>query len=142
MRNIRLGVRIRPAASAAQLSATFDTTSISTSNEDPSLKSSSLDSRRRALAFARSASKNSDSPKTDFGLLLESKSFNFELNYDPKPEGLIMNMNSAVEDINLTLTHFTSYPDRLPVEMKYCILSPCTIRMISQTESNRQVMHV
>lgn len=142
MRNMNIGVHVRPAASAAQVTATFDSASISTSNEDPSLKSASLDSRRRALAFARSASKNSDTPKTDFGLLLESKSFNFECTYDPKPEGLTMNMNSAVEDINLTLTHFTSYSNQLPAETKYCILSPCTIRMISQTENKHQVMHV
>lgn len=142
MRNIKFSVNVRPAASAAKVMATFDSTVISTSNEDPSLKSSSLDSRRRALAFARSASKASDTPKTDFGLFLESKSFNFECSYDPKPEGVTMNMNSAVEDIKITLTHYTSYPNKLPTEEKYCILSPCTIRMISQTQSDNQVMHV
>lgn len=142
MRNINFGVRIRPAASAAQVFVTFDSTSISTSNEDPSLKSASLDSRRRALAFSRSASKAEDSAKIDFGLLLESKNFNFECSYDPKPEGLTMNMNSAVEDIRLTLSHFAVRANELPKENKYCILSPCTIRMISQTENNNQVMHV
>lgn len=144
MRNINLSVQLRPAASAAHVSVTFDSTSILTSSEDPNLrgKSSSIDSRRKALAFARSTSQNTDEPKTDFGLHLESKSFNLDVAYEPKPEGLSMNMNSAVEDIQLDLTHFTSYSDRLPVETKYCILSPCTIRMISQTEANNQVMHV
>lgn len=144
MRNINLAVRFRPAAGAAQVDVTFDNASIMTSNEDPSLsgKSASIDSRKKALAFARSASKNNDEPKTDFSLHLESKSFNFECLYDPKPEGVTMNMNSAVEEIQLTLTNFTSYSYKLPVETKYCILSPCTIRMISQTENNNQVMHV
>lgn len=144
MRNINLALRLRQAAKAAQVSATFDSTSIWTSNEDPSLraKSASLDSRRRALAFARSASKNTDEPKVDFGLNLESKSFNFECTYEPKPEGVSMNMNSAVEDIEMVLTNFTSYSNKLPVETKYSILSPCTIRMISQTEADKQVMHV
>lgn len=144
MRNINFAVHLRPAASAAHVSANFESTSIMTSNEDPSLsgKSASIDSRKKALAFARSASKATDEPKTDFGLNLDSKSFNFECSYDPKPEGVSMNINSAVEDIQMTLTHFTSYSYKLPVETKYCILSPCTIRMISQTEANNQVMHV
>lgn len=144
MRNINFAVQFRPAASAAHVAVTFDTTSILTSNEDPNLsgKSASIDSRRKALAFARSASKNTDEPKVDFGLHLESKSFNFECSYEPKPEGVSINMNSAVEEIQLTLNNFTSYSYKLPVENKYCILSPCTIRMISQTEANNQVMHV
>lgn len=144
MRNINLAIQFRPAASAANVSATFDSTDISTSNEDPNLrgKSASIDSRKKALAFARSASKNTDEPKTDFGLHLESKSFNFECSYEPKPEGVSMNMTSAVEEIQLTLTNFTSYSYKLPIETKYCIMSPCTIRMISQTEANNQVMHV
>lgn len=145
MRNINLAVQFRPAASAAHVAANFDSTSILTSNEDPSLsgKSASLDSRRKALAFARSASKNTDEPKVDFGLHLETRQFNFECTYEPKQDNSVsINMNSAVEEIQLTLTSFTSYSYKLPVETKYCILSPCTIRMISQTEANNQVMHV
>lgn len=144
MKDIHLGIHVRQAAGAARVFVTFDETTISTSNEDPNLsgKSSSLDNRRRALAFAKSASKATDEPKVDFGLLLKSKNFNFECSYDPKPEGVTMNMNSAVEDIQLTLSHFTSYSHKLPVETKYCILSPCTIRMISQTENEQQSMHV
>lgn len=144
MRNINLALKLRQAAKAAQVVATFDSTSIWTSNEDPNLraKSTSLDSRRKALAFARSASKNTDEPKVDFGLNLESRSFNFECVYEPKPEGVSMNINSAVEDIEVVLTNFTSYSNKLPVETKYSILSPCTIRMISQTEADNQVMHV
>jgi hypothetical protein len=144
MRNINFAVQFRPAASAAQIAVTFDSTSILTSSEDPNQagKSASIDSRRKALAFARSASKTTDESKADFGLHLESKSFNLECSYEPKPEGVSINMNSAVEEIQLTLTSFTSYSYKLPVETKYCILSPCTIRMISQTEANNQVMHV
>lgn len=144
MRNIKIAVHLRPAASAAHVSATFDSTEISTSNEDPNLsgKSASIDSRKKALAFARSASKATDEPKVDFGLLLESRSFNFECSYEPKPEGVTMNMNSAVEEIQLTLTNSTIYTYKLPLETKYCILSPCTIRMISQQEADNQVMHV
>jgi len=144
MRNINLGVRFRPAAGAANVSITFDSTSILTSSEDPNLsnKGSSIDSRKRALAFAHSSSKASDEPKADFGLHLESKSFNFECSYEPKAESVSMNMNSSVEEIQLNLTSFTSYSYKLPVEARYCILSPCSIRMISQTESDNQVMHV
>lgn len=144
LRNINFAIHFRPAASAAHVLATIDSTSILTSNEDPSLsgKSASIDSRRKALAFARSASKNTDEPKVDFGLHLESKNFNFECTYDPKPEGVSMNINSAVEDIQIILTNFTSFSYKLPIETKYCILSPCTIRMISQLEANSQVMHV
>jgi len=144
IRNINLAVHLRPAASAAHVLTTFDSISISTSNEDPSLsaKSASIDSRKKALAFARSASKNTDEPKTDFGLHLESKSFNFECTYEPKSEGVSINMNSAVEEIQLTLSNLTIYSYKLPVETNYCIMSPCTIRMISQTEADSQVMHV
>lgn len=144
MRNINIALQFRPAASAARVSVTFDGASIMTSNEDPSIsaKSASIDSRRKALAFARSASKNTDEPKVDFELHLQSNRFNFECSYEPKLEGVTMNMNSAVEEIQMTLTNFTSYSSKLPVETKYCILSPCTIRLISQSENNNQVMHV
>lgn len=144
MRNINFAIQFRQAASAFNFVATFDSTSIRTSNEDPNLagKSASIDSRRKQLAFARSASKNTDDAKTDFSLFLESKSFNFECTYEPQPDGVNVNMNSSVEEIQLTLTNFTSYTHKLPVETKYYILSPCTIKMISQTVSGNQVMHV
>lgn len=144
MKDINFSIQYRPAAGAAHVYVSFGETFILTSSEDPSIrgKTSSIENRRRALAFSRSTSKQVDDPNEDFELHLESKNFKFECTYEPKQDDVSIALESTVEDIQLTITKFIFYKTKLPTEIKYYVLKPCTIKMNSHQEGDKQVMHL